>query len=68
LNASISNAFQQLDAGHPGHRNIEDEAVEVPGNGGLQSRTAAFSFVDLKSQPPEVLGQEKSHIGIVISD
>ena len=68
LNASISNSLEQFNARHTWHRNIEDEAIESPGNRGFQSRAAALAFFDLKSQPAKVLSQEKSHVGIVISD
>ena len=39
-----------------------------PGDGGFECRHAAFAFFNLKAQPAEVLGQKKSHVGIVICD
>src|SRR5215203_5227580 len=68
LNAAIANSFEQLNARHAGHRNIEDETIESSRDGGFECRHAAVALFHLKAQPAKVLGQEKSHIGIVICD
>src|SRR5882724_10179038 len=41
LHASLPDALQQVEAGHSGHRNIEDETVKLTAGCGFQGSRAA---------------------------
>jgi hypothetical protein len=68
LNAAIANAFEQLEAGHTRHRDVENEAIKSSSDGSFESGHAAFSLFNLKPEPAEVFRQQEPHIRIVICD
>jgi hypothetical protein len=68
LDTPPSNALEQLESGHAGHRHVEDETIESASDSGLKCGSAAFTLFDLKAQPPKILGQQKPHVCVIINN
>ncbi len=64
----IANAFKQIESGHAGHRDVEDEAIKSSCESCFECRHSVFAFVDVKTEPPKILGEQETHIGVVVRD
>src|SRR6185369_5429143 len=68
LHPSFPDAFQQFEAGHARHGNVEDKTVKPAASGGFQRRHATFALLHLEAKTAKILRQEQSHIGLVVNN
>jgi hypothetical protein len=68
LNASIADPFQQVKPGNARHRDVENETIKPSCQCRFESGHPVFTFIYRKTEAPKILGEQQTHVGVVVCD